>query len=173
MEELHFEEFSIKIENTYVTLVIHGKDDTTVKIRSDHVPEIIQFLKEKTEDESNRRAAYRIDIERLCHPARDRLHVLVDDPQKAHIEVTPINISITGILIETTHNIGTQGIHTIVRIDLDNMQALLPATVVRVIQNKVALQFTNSIIDGELNPASELNAICRVLETAWLKSRIK
>jgi len=172
MEELHFGKLSIRNENSFVTFIVHGKGDTTVRIRADHIPDIIEFLKEKSGSETNRRSAFRIDLQHISPSVSDRFRVTVGGTQGDLIEVTPVKVSLTGMLVETRQDIGITGSHTLARLSLDNTHAILGATIVRSFGCAVAFYFTRSVVDGQLDPPHELVSICRSLETAWLKTRI-
>ena len=173
MDVLNFSQLSIRSEDEYVTFVIHGKDDYNVKVRADHIPEIVDFLRTKADTESNRRVGFRVDVAALGHSFSDRFRVFADTPEGDRVKVTPINVSLTGILVETEHYLGDQNIHSSVELVLDNINVRIPSIIVRCDHNRVAFQFIASIKDGQLDPPPELVAIFRTLEMNWLKTRVK
>ena len=173
MDELILSKLSIRSENNHVVFAFHDKDNTCVRIREDHVPEIIEFIASKTDLASNRRATPRVDVTAFEPSLHDRFSVYVETPDGDWVEVTPINISLTGILVETDQEIYDEDLYTSVGLKLDDMNVMLPSIVVRRGDNLVAFQFIASIKDGRLNPAPELVAIFQALEMTWLKTRLK
>ena len=85
------------------------------------------------------------------------------------VEVTPIDISLTDILVETEEYVGTQNTRTSVKLALDAKTAQLPSVVVRRDPLRVAFQFTESAKNEEIDPPHNLIAIYRTLE--MLKAR--
>ena len=159
MDELKFSKLSIRSDNDYVTFIIHGNTESQVRIREDHIPDIIEFLRSKTDIESNRRVGSRVDVTSLGQSFRDRFKVYIDTPEGGRVDVTPINISLTGILVGTEKYVGHEVMFTSVGLSFGDINVLLPSIVVRSESNRMAFQFIASIKNGRLNPATELVAI--------------
>ena len=123
--------------------------------------------------QSNRRIGFRIDLRQLKQDISNRLRVMVvtDGGQSA---VTPVDLSITGICVESEQIIGEHGEHVDVSLSFDDQSIELPAVIVRQdnSNNLTAFQFTGVAKGGEFNPPFELNYIFRALEELWLDSSL-
>ena len=173
MEAIRIGNLTIRTDNEQIEFIVDGAPKRRATVSAIDLPGIVDFLRASALTGSERRTGFRVPIAVLGSSIGDRFHTFVTTQGGAWVEVTPVNISLTGILVETEENLGTQGTQSSVKLALDDNTAQLPSVVVRREPHRVAFQFTESIKHGELDPSPKLVAIYRTLETLWLKARVK
>jgi hypothetical protein len=138
-------------------------------LSSHEAGQLEEFLRRNLPRE--RRTGFRVRIAPLAEGLRSSFHVFVGPAQHRH-EVHPVDLSLTGILVEGTDLGLAQGRTITVMLELDGQRCSLTGEVVRMDGDLAALHFVESLKGGELAPPEALLGIYRRLETAWLRSRI-
>lgn len=138
-------------------------------ITMDQAGDLEEFLRRNLPRE--RRIGFRVRIAPLADRVREAFQVRLDAPS-ATADVQPVDLSLTGILVEGRGLGLCPGMEVPVSLKLDGRHCMLSGTVVRAQGNLVALHFVESMDGGELTPPEGLLSIYRRLETEWLRSRI-
>ncbi len=172
MEAIRIGQLTIRTDDDQIEFIVDGAPMRRATVSAKDLPGIVDFLRGSALAGSERRTGFRVPIASLGSSIGERLRAFVTTQRGDWVEVTPVNISLTGILVETEENLGAQGTQSSVKLALDDNTVQLPSVVVRHEPNRVAFQFTESIKDGELEPPPKLVAIYRTLETLWLKARV-
>ena len=172
MEAIRIGQLTIRTDDDQIEFIVDGAPMRRATVSAKDLPGLVDFLSGSALTGSERRTGFRVPIASLGSSIGDRFHAFVRTQDGGWVEVTPVDVSLTGILVETEENVGTQGAQSSVKLALDDNTVQLPSVVVRREPHRVAFQFTESIKHGELDPPPKLVAIYRTLETLWLKARV-
>jgi len=147
---------------------------TATDISTSDIPLLINFLKQHLDESANRRSSWRLPLTGLRNTEADYLRVTAiwDDDVET---VTAIDLSLTGIFIESTRPLGERGDDVYLRIELAGMSAEVRGLIVR--QDKTmtrcALQFPECIDQrGRPSPPKALSDIFYKLEQIWLDKQL-
>ncbi|WP_235898534.1 PilZ domain-containing protein [Parahaliea maris] len=147
---------------------------SSADISSSDIPLLINFLKQHLNESANRRSSWRLPLTGLRNTEADHLRVtaLGGDTEQA---VTAIDISLTGIFIESSQPLGERGEDVYVRLELLGLAVEVRGLIVR--QDKTmtrcALQFPDCLDKGgRPNPPEALSDIFYKLEQVWLDKQL-
>jgi len=173
MSEIHSGNLTIRTMGEKIAFDITGKAATCAVIDSRELPALLAFLNSYLVSQSNRRIGFRIDLRQLNQDIVDRFSVIVEADGKK-LAVTPIDLSITGIFVESEKFTFKHGSQAVINLSYDDKVVALPAIAVRQdnTQTHTAFHFVGVVEDGELAPPSELDAIFRTLEALWLNNSL-
>ncbi len=149
-------------------LVIESStNDNRLVVDQDLLPALIEFLCSSVIDTSNRRRAFRVEIEDdfglNCQIEFDGRTVFA----------RPLDLSLTGVLVELTEGVELP-LDTCVHVNLiwSEIDTVLKGIVRRKDGNKHGIFFPESIVDEELDPSDDLRSIVAELERRWLIKRV-
>ncbi len=173
MSELHSGNLTIRTMGEKIAFEFTGKAAASAVIDSRELPVVLEFLNSYLASQSNRRIGFRIDLKQLNHDIADRFCVVVETDGKK-LAVTPIDLSITGIYVESAEFTFKHGSQVVINLRYDDKAIALPAVAVRQDNSytRTAFHFVGVVEDGELAPPSELDAIYHALEALWLNDSL-
>lgn len=173
MSEIHSGDLTIRTMGEKIAFELKGKDFSRAVIDSRELPALLEFLSSYLASQSNRRAGFRIDLSQLSHDIVEQFCVFVEVDGKK-LAVTPIDLSITGIYVESEEFTFKHGSRVVINLSYDDKIVALPAVTIR--QNTsythTAFHFVGVVEDGESSPPSELDAIFQALEALWLNNSL-
>ena len=170
MTNLRLGDLFIHAREEGLTLVKEGSVTELANIEIEDVPEIMVFLRTYLERTDNRRLSFRLDLTQLDSEVHQRLRVSVMS-DRGSIDVKPLNISVTGMYVESETLPVWEGQDVIVRIMFEGHLTVICGSVVRVndASRRFALHFPDVIAeDGSLDPPSSLSDLFGTLESIWL-----
>ncbi|MBE9538689.1 MAG: PilZ domain-containing protein [Proteobacteria bacterium] len=175
MSEIHSGNLTIRTMGEKIAFDIVGKTAACAVLNSRELPVLLEFLNSYLASQSNRRIGFRIDLRQLGHDIADRFCVVVEAESKKLV-VTPIDLSITGIYIESEKFTFKHGSQVVINLSYDDKLVALPAVAIRQdnshTHTHTAFHFVGMVEDGELAPPSELDAIYHALEALWLNNSL-
>jgi hypothetical protein len=161
-------ELSLDLGSAGIRFTCHGDADQSVVVPNEKIAALVAFLEEHSHAE--RRVGFRVPLRPLSAATRQAFEVTVEANSKKASAI-PVDISLTGILLEIPDLKVRTGQRVSATLCLDNDCVLLDAKVVRRVGKLVVLHFPSCIKDDELDPPEGLLGIYRTLELDWLKSR--
>lgn len=169
MSEIRTGNLLIRTKEDSVEFEIIGKEFACADVATSELPELLGFFKSYLRTQSNRRTGFRINLTQIKSNLSNRLCVTVATRQ-GQMSALPIDLSLTGICVESSHHFGGYGAKVDIILSYDQHHAVLPAVVVRQdgAVDHTAFHFVGSINDGEPDPTPELELIFRKLEALWL-----
>jgi hypothetical protein len=138
------------------------------------VPMLMSFLKQHLEDSANRRSSWRLPLNTINGSDADRLNVSLQGPSET-IEAKAIDISMTGMSLETREPVGERGDSLQVHVEFLGTCVTLSATIVRqdASMRRIGLLFPDSVDSmGSLTTPPEYRKIFIALEQIWLDSKL-
>jgi hypothetical protein len=174
MESLYFGE--LLIEETEVGLQFRTRWDRAplAELDSKDVQIVLEFLKRHLAETANRRSSFRLDLGLMNQDEANRLSVTITH-QGQQTRVRPLDISLTGLFLETDANLGELGAPVQAEICYGKHTVCLKATVVRHNESRrqFALHFPVCLSDdGELTPPAEYRLMLQELERVWLDASL-
>ena len=152
-----------------LAIAVEGKKQAAqVRLDTREVATLEQFLAKYRQGES--RSGFRVPFHSLTANLADDLKVTLVYRSTIY-DVSPIDMSLTGLLLRASKFPASTGSQVVVRIILEDYLAKLNAEVVRADTNTVALHFTDCMDGTELRPDKELSTIFVRLERLFLQQR--
>lgn len=148
-------------------LMIAKADSPGISVRLDaeSVEDLIDFVTGLAETEFNRRQHFRIPLE-----GNSGLSVEIRKGKSA-FTATPLNISVSGMLIEAPADRVTElplDAHVEVVLELDGISHAYPAIVRRHTDRKIGLVFVESVRKDETAAQTQLAALVMELQRRWM-----
>jgi PilZ domain len=173
MSEIRSSNLLIRTKGDSITFELIDKEATCAMIGSEDLPQLLAFLNSYLCAQSNRRIGFRIDLEQLQHYISDHFRVLIAT-KRGRLSAMPIDLSLTGICVESEHVIAQHGDRVEVILCYDDKKVVLPSIVVRQDgpRARTAFHFIGLVKDGEPDPPSALEYIFQQLEGLWLDHRL-
>ncbi len=166
MPQITIGKLHVSADRKTVTFLV---DDARVELTAEDVARLEAFLSDHSPQE--RRVGFRVPVTQLATPAREpfRVHVYADERMLA---AQPVDLSLTGIQLATEDEVA---VGSRVRITLvhGRHRSRLEASVVRAGGGRCALRFEGVMHGERLDPPDELLVIFRLLEQAFLKTRLE
>lgn len=174
MDQLQSGNLQIRASKNKLIFEISGQPGATTEVEAEDLPRILAFLKNHGDSHNNRRLGFRLDLSQLPPGVREqlRVHALTD---VGRVPVTPVDISITGIRVDSDKLEGKPGQQTTLEVDFEDTRVILPAVLVRRFADNRRLAFHFPEIfgeDGRLRPPAELTEIIYALESLWLDQNL-
>ncbi len=169
MQFLTLGELSLVADEDGLSFVVGGEEGARVTITPRQVGQLEEFLRLNATRE--RRIGFRVPFSPLKDEVRAGFHVQVQ-VRGRWVEVTPVDLSLTGILVQGKGLALPVHSQVDVQIKYQEIDCTLAGEVVRRDGDLVALHFTESIAHGDLEPPESLLAIYRKLEMEWLRHRL-
>ena len=152
-----------------LAIAVDGKTQTAqVRLDTRETATLEQFLAKYRRGEA--RSGFRVPFHSLVANLADDLKLTLVYRGTIY-DVSPIDISLTGLLLRASTFPASAGNQVVVRIILEDYLAKLNAEVVRADSDAVALHFTDCMDGSELSPDKELSAIFARLERLFLQQR--
>lgn len=153
-------------------LSIRNSQSLTIpsEISLEDIPVLLDFMKSFLEESANRRSSFRLDLTELSLDDYQKLEVCVLTG-RGQCRVRPLDISLTGMLLDAETYCGTEGEKVRVNIEFGSLRSVLSARVVRANESsrRIALQFPEvRVADGSVDAPEELTDIFHALEASWL-----
>lgn len=168
LEALKFGWLSVEESENGIRFGISGS--TPAEIKTDEVPTLLGFLKQHLEDSANRRSSWRLTLSTLGGTEADQLQVSVNG-----VKAKAIDISITGLFVETEEPIGERGDSLDVAVAFEDEAVSLRATIVRqdASMRRIAIHLPDCIdAQGTLCPPDSYQRIFTALEQIWLDKKL-
>jgi hypothetical protein len=169
MDSLQIGELSISSKQAGVSFTFEGDEKQTVTVLNNQIETLQAFLAIHAAEE--RRVGFRVPLQPLASSVRTSFKASLSRNSKT-VEVAPVDLSLTGILVQASDFTLNAGDHVVANLAFDQDVIALNANVVRQDQRLIALHFPTCVRDGELNPPDALLNIYRALELEWLKARV-
>tara|TARA_Y100001933_G_scaffold257067_2_gene302747 strand:- start:2469 stop:2981 length:513 start_codon:yes stop_codon:yes gene_type:complete len=169
MQTLTLGDLKVVADPSGLVVELGGKGGRQVALSSHEAGQLEEFLRRHLPRE--RRMGFRVRIAPLADALRASFRVVLGSGAAAQT-VRPVDLSLTGILVEGQELRLAPGTELPIALDLDGRRCALTGVVVRAQRDLVALHFIECLQRGELAPPEGLLTIYRRLETAWLRSRI-
>lgn len=147
---------------------------SSADITSADIPLLINFLKQHLDESANRRSSWRLPLTGLRNTEADHLRVtaLAGDTGEP---VTAIDLSLTGIFIESAHPLGERGEDIQIRLEFLGIEVEVRGLIVRQDKSmtRCALQFPDCLDQrGRPTPPQALSDIFYKLEQVWLDKQL-
>ena len=155
---------------------IRGNDAARAEVSMDAIPGLMDFLQYHQGVHSNRRRGYRLNLEDLEPDQLEALRVSLEPEPGQWLAVKAVNLSRSGIHIESEQYGGGYGDQVLVRVQYGTESVDLPAVLVRQTSanHTAAFHFTDVYDDeGALIPPVGLVNILAELEEAWLDQAVE
>ncbi|MBT4519036.1 MAG: PilZ domain-containing protein [Halieaceae bacterium] len=152
---------------------VEGSATNCAIVHHKELPALIDFLNSYVDFQANRRTGFRINLHQLKEQDYRRLEMWVEIAGK-RVQVEPLNLSITGVFIESEQFNGQQGANVLVTLGFDGESVTLPSRVVRqdISLTHTAFHFHGVFSDGRLDPPPQLETIFRALQALWLDNNM-
>ncbi len=170
MNQLRIENVVINYDGQQITF--HDPDSLkfSFQLKPEAISDLIDYLGSFQKNDVQKRTAFRIPL-----TESSGLSVVLTYRDKSSA-VIPINISLTGILIE----FGAEDVYdmalndaVVLSIRLDNQADDIIGKIVRRDHRQYGIFFADSVIDDEVQPPEFIASVARKLERAWLRSRFQ
>jgi len=166
MESMSLGKLKLSADDDGVTIAVDG-DGVTITPRQ--VTAVEDFLRRFAPRE--RRVGFRVPVGPLNDDVRGHFKVRVRKG-RGRVDAVPVDLSLTGVLIEANDVVAAAESRIALELEFDGHFCTLIGAVVRCEGDLIAIHFTDTLKNGELDPPEELLAIYHALEQAWLKSRL-
>jgi hypothetical protein len=170
MQTLTLGDLKVVADPSGLVVELGGKGGRQVALSSHEAGQLEEFLRRHLPRE--RRMGFRVRIAPLADAVRTSFRVTLGSGAESRT-VRPVDLSLTGVLVEGQDLSLAPGTELPVVLDLDGRVCALTGVVVRAQRDLVALHFVECLQRGELAPPEQLLTIYRRLETAWLRSRVQ
>lgn len=167
MQKLTLGQLTFVADASGVAVTADGREEPVMLSRGE-VSQLELFL--RLHGTSERRIGFRVPMEPLAESIRQSFRVQIRVGARILV-ARCVDLSLTGILVEVTGVAVPRGAEIPIRLNLDDIECRLIATVVRAEDDQIAMHFLQSLKNGELNPPEPLLVIYRSLETEWLRTR--
>ena len=171
MDEFKVKNITIQSSDSSLTISDDSRPGNSIVIDTKSLPEIIRILSRYRPNHAENRNGFRVPIGSLCETTRSNFGVNIEYAGES-IEVTAINVSITGILVDHPKlRLPVDGKASIILRYQDNI-ATIKAIVVRCGGTRISFHFPETLSDGELDPPESIMKVYRALELDWLRERL-
>jgi hypothetical protein len=174
MEHIKSGNLVIRTMEEKLVFEIHGSSLALAEVPAEDLPVILEFINAHRAAHANRRMGFRLDLQQLDPTALEQFQVTVDIGAGA-IPVQPIDLSITGIRVDSDTLEGQPGMQAILTLAFEDHSVALSAVLVRHSESIGRFAFHFPEIFGEngrLSPPRELTEICYALESLWLNENL-
>jgi hypothetical protein len=166
MASISLGKLTLSADKESVTIAVDGAG---VKISPAEVAAVEKFLHRYGPHE--RRVGFRVPIQPLSEKVRQQFTVRLRKG-RSWVEAEPVDVSLTGVLIKGNDAVAAEQSRVVVELRFAGHSCTLIGGVVRNQQDFIAIHFSDTLVDWELEPPEELMAIFHALEQQWLKTRL-
>ena len=170
MSEIRAANLVVRTQSDKIAFEVQGSAGNCAVLDYRELPLLLEFLNSYIHSQTNRRTGFRIDLSLLDQEVWNRFHVSVK-ANNTPFPVRPMDISITGVFVESEQNLGEQGALVDISLSYEDTSVELAAVIVR--QNpsctRTAFRFVGVCNEKGFDPPNELEHIFHALEALWLE----
>lgn len=174
MKHIQSSNLVIRTAEEKLVFEIGGETPALAEVPVEDLSIIMEFIKAHKESLANRRMGFRLDLGQLKPEDFGQIRVTVTS-EAGTMDVTPADLSITGIRVHSKELIGEPGMQATITLAFENKTVSLPAVLVRRYDADTRYAFHFPEIfgdDGRLSPPRELTEILYALESLWLDQNL-
>ncbi|MBT8350339.1 MAG: PilZ domain-containing protein [Deltaproteobacteria bacterium] len=170
MNQLRIENMVINYDGQQITFDDRDRQKYSFKLKPDTISDLIDYLRSFQKNDGQKRNAFRIPL-----TEDNGLSVVLKYGDKS-CAVTPINISLTGILIEfDSDDVYDMALNeeVVLSIKLGQKAGDILGGIVRRDNRQYGIFFLGTVDGNKIQPPEIISYIALKLERAWLRSRIQ
>ena len=169
MTQIKVENVIINYDGSQITFEEQNNWKFSFSLKSSAMFDLIEYLRSFKVDDTQRRNAFRVPL-----TTSSDLSVMLGYRDKS-CSVKPLNISLTGILIEFGGDVYDLAIGAEVNLTIKSGDKTenISGKIMRRDGNQYGIFFPTTVVDNEVTPPDHLRSIVLKLEKDWLRKRAK